>query len=104
MFTGKLVFAQLMDFLPAASPFAVALRVIHQPIRPKRFRHLDQYLCMAFAQLTFRESLTRHRSLFAGAMTQNSITSAFAGMSRAAIWLMPTRIATGGSIVILPTL
>ncbi len=56
MFTGKLVFAQAMDFLP--------LHAFHRCVRrypsahpTKGFSHLDQFLCMAFAQLTFRESL-----------------------------------------------
>jgi uncharacterized protein DUF4372/DDE family transposase len=53
---GKLVFAQLMDFLPLHT---FRRCVAHYPSRypAKTFLHLDQYLCMAFAQLTFRESL-----------------------------------------------
>ena len=45
---GKLVFAQLMDFLPLHTFRRCVARY------PS---HLDQYLSMAFAQLTFRESL-----------------------------------------------
>jgi hypothetical protein len=56
MFTGKLVFAQLMDFLPLHTfRRCVARHPSNYPT--KTFSHLDQYLCMAFAQLTFRESL-----------------------------------------------
>jgi len=56
MFTGKLVFAQLMDFLPLPTfRRCVARYPSSYPV--KTFSHLDQYLCMAFAQLTFRESL-----------------------------------------------
>jgi hypothetical protein len=56
MFTGKLVFAQLMDFLPLHTfRRCVARYPSNSPT--KTFSHLDQYLCMAFAQLTFRESL-----------------------------------------------
>lgn len=56
MFTGKLVFAQLMDFLPLHTfRRYVARYASNYPT--KTFSHLDQYLCMAFAQLTFRESL-----------------------------------------------
>ena len=53
---GKLVFAQLMDFLPLHTFRRCVAR--HPSSYPtKTFSHLDQYLCMAFAQLTFRESL-----------------------------------------------
>jgi hypothetical protein len=56
MYAGKLVFAQLMDFLPLHTfRRCVALYPSNYPT--KTFSHLDQYLCMAFAQLTFRESL-----------------------------------------------
>jgi hypothetical protein len=56
MYVGKLVFAQLMDFLPLhALRRCVARYPSNYPT--KTFSHLDQYLCMAFAQLTFRESL-----------------------------------------------
>jgi hypothetical protein len=56
MYVGKLVFAQLMDFLPLhAFRRCVARYPSNYPT--KTFSHLDQYLCMAFAQLTFRESL-----------------------------------------------
>ncbi|MBE0574585.1 MAG: IS4 family transposase [Desulfuromonadales bacterium] len=56
MYTGKLVFSQVMEHLP--------LHVFHQCVnryngnfKVKEFTCLDQYLCMAFAQLTYRESL-----------------------------------------------
>ena len=56
MYVGKLVFAQLMDFLPLHTfRRCVARDPSNYPT--KTFSHLDQYLCMAFAQLTFRESL-----------------------------------------------
>lgn len=56
MHAGKLVFAQLMKHLP--------LRTFHQCVArysgrypTLKFSHLDQFLCIAFAQLTYRESL-----------------------------------------------
>jgi Domain of unknown function (DUF4372)/Transposase DDE domain len=56
MHTGKLVFAQLMEHLPLTTfRRCVARYAGHHKI--KRFTCLDQYLSMAFAQLTFRESL-----------------------------------------------
>ena len=56
MFTGKLVFAQLMGFLPLHT-FRRCVARYPSSYPTKTFSHLDQYLCMAFAQLTFRESL-----------------------------------------------
>src|SRR5262245_65417376 len=56
MYTGKLVFAQLMEHLPLTTfRRCVARYGGHHKI--KRFTCLDQYMSMAFAQLTFRESL-----------------------------------------------
>jgi len=53
---GKLVFAQLMEFLPLHT-FRRCVARYPSSYPTKTFSHLDQYLCMAFAQLTFRESL-----------------------------------------------
>ena len=56
MHTGKLVFAQLMDHLPLTTlRRCVARYGGHHKVQ--HFSCLDQYLSMAFAQLTFRESL-----------------------------------------------
>jgi hypothetical protein len=56
MNSGRTVFSQVMDFLP--------LREFHQCVeryrgnyKVKDFACLDQFLCLAFAQLTYRESL-----------------------------------------------
>ena len=56
MYAGKLVFAQLMDHLPL---HMLRRCVTRYPGRypTLTFSHLDQFLTMAFAQLTFRESL-----------------------------------------------
>jgi len=56
MFVGKLVFAQVMDFLPLHT-FRRCVARYPSSYPTKTFSHLDQYLSMAFAQLTFRESL-----------------------------------------------
>lgn len=56
MYTGKLVFAQLMEHLPLHSFRRVVARYKGEH-KVKSFSCLDQFLCMAFAQLTFRESL-----------------------------------------------
>ena len=56
MFVGKFVFAQLMDFLPLHT-FRRCVARYPSNYPTKTFSHLDQYLSMTFAQLTFRESL-----------------------------------------------
>lgn len=56
MYTGKLVFAQLMEHLPLHSFRRIVTRYSGEH-KVKSFSCLDQFLCMAFAQLTFRESL-----------------------------------------------
>jgi Domain of unknown function (DUF4372)/Transposase DDE domain len=53
---GKLVFAQIMEHLPL-STFRRCVDRYDGEHKVKRFSCLDQYLCMAFAQLTWRESL-----------------------------------------------
>ena len=56
MYSGKLVFAQLMDHLPLHT-FRRCVAKYPSRYPMLTFSHLDQFLCMAFAQLTFRESL-----------------------------------------------
>jgi IS4 transposase len=56
MNSGKTIFAQLMDFVPAYE-FRKCVNRYSGNRKVIRFTCWDQYLCMAFAQLTFRESL-----------------------------------------------
>ena len=56
MYEGKLVFAQLMDHLPLHT-FRRIVKRYDGERKVKTFSCLDQFLCMAFAQLTYRESL-----------------------------------------------
>ena len=56
MYSGKLVFSQVMDHLPLHTFRRCVTRYRgHHKVR--QFSCLDQYLCMAFAQLTYRDSL-----------------------------------------------
>ena len=50
------VFAQVMDFLPIHE-FRRCVKRYHGNRKVKSFTCMDQFLCMAFAQLTYRESL-----------------------------------------------
>lgn len=56
MNTGKLVFAQVLAHVPLTT-FRRCVARYGGEHKVKHFTCLDQYLCMAFAQLTFRESL-----------------------------------------------
>lgn len=56
MYSGRLVFAQLMDHLPGHTLRRCVERY-RGHYKVKRFSCIDQYRCMAFAQLTYRESL-----------------------------------------------
>ena len=56
MHTGKLVFSQIMDHIPLHT-FRRYVAHYQGERYVKQFRCLDQYLVMAFAQLTYRESL-----------------------------------------------
>ena len=56
MYAGKLVFAQVMEHLPLHTFRRIVSRYAGER-KVKSFSCLDQFLCMAFAQLTYRESL-----------------------------------------------
>src|SRR5256712_8179966 len=56
MNSGKSIFAQLMDFLPSKA-FRRCVKRYQGDYKLKTFSCWDQFLCMAFAQLTYRESL-----------------------------------------------
>ena len=56
MYSGQVIFAQLMEFLPRHD-FDACVRRYRGNFRVRGFSCHDQFLAMAFAQLTFRESL-----------------------------------------------
>jgi hypothetical protein len=56
MYSGKIMFAQVIDHLPL-HVFRQCVRRYGGHYKVKSFTCLDQYLCMAFAQITYRESL-----------------------------------------------
>jgi len=53
---GKLVFAQLMQHLPLTT-FRRCVARYHGEFKAQSFSYLDHFLCMTFAQLTYRENL-----------------------------------------------
>ncbi len=56
MHEGRIVFSQVMDFVPLDA-FRKCVRRYDGERRVRTFCCWDQFLCMAFAQLTYRESL-----------------------------------------------
>ncbi len=56
MNAGKSIFSQLMDFLPSQE-FRRCVERYKGDYKLQSFSCWDQFLCMAFAQLTYRESL-----------------------------------------------
>jgi hypothetical protein len=56
MNSGKTIFAQLIDYLPVYE-FRKCVERYNGHYKMKSFSCWDQFLCLAFAQLTYRESL-----------------------------------------------
>jgi len=56
MHTGQIIFSQIMDYLPMHE-FRKCVNRYKGNFNIQTFSCLDQFLCMAFAQLTYRESL-----------------------------------------------
>ena len=67
MNSGRTLFAQLLDHLPIHE-FRKCVARYHGDYRSKTFSCWDQFLCMIFAQLTYRESL---RDIIACLRSQN---------------------------------
>jgi len=56
MYEGRIVFSQLLDFLPRKS-FRTCVKRYNGNHRIRSLTCYEQFLCMAFAQLTYRDSL-----------------------------------------------
>jgi IS4 transposase len=56
MHSGRIIFSQLMSFFPRYE-FNKCVRRYQGEYRTRNFSCFDQFSCMAFAQLTYRESL-----------------------------------------------
>lgn len=57
MNSGKTIFAQLIDFIPSSYEFRRCVERYQGNYKIQSFSCWDQFLAMAFAQLTYRESL-----------------------------------------------
>ena len=56
MYTGRIIFSQLMDVIPRYQ-FRKIVASHNGNYRVRSFTCWDQLLCLCFGQLTFRESL-----------------------------------------------
>ena len=73
MFSGEYIFSQVMDHLPMHT-FRKCVERYSGNRYVKSFNCFDQFLCMAFGQLTHRESL-RDIEIFFRPIRPNSTTS-----------------------------
>ena len=95
MFTGQYVFAQVMDHLP----WHVFRRCIARYGGDQKIKHfscLDQFRCLAFAQLTWRESLRDIEACLRAQSSKLYHLGFAAHVSRAIQCPMPTQYVTGG--------
>ena len=95
MYAGKTLFAQVMDFLP----WSTSTGSSNSTVAIIEFRKLpctEQFRAMAFAQLTYRESL-RDIETCLSAQTAKLYHMGFAKRFDALHWPMPTSLATGAS-------
>lgn len=100
MYQGQTVFAQLMDFLPAHH-FKRCVNRYDGNKGVRTFSCWDQFLCMAFAQLTYRESL-RDIECCLRSLHQKLYHAGIKGNISGAPWPKPMRTAIGASTVISP--
>ncbi len=101
MHTGRLVFSQLMDYFPRHE-FNKCVRRYGGNRRVRSFTCLDQFLCMAFAQLTYRESLrdietclrAMHSKLYHAGLRGKVSRSTLADANESRDWRIYADIAT----------
>ncbi len=96
MNTGRLVFAQLLDFLPRHE-FNRCVRRYRGNFHCRSLSCHDQFLCLAFAQLTGCESLRQIETCLEAMEREALPRRPSLGRRRAARWPTPTSGATGAS-------
>ena len=100
MYSGRFVFSQLMEFFPLPA-FRHCVQRYRGQYKVQRFSCLDQFLCMAFAQLTGRESLRDIETCLRALQPKLYHVGIRANVSRTTL-AGPTRTAIGTSMLILP--
>ena len=102
MYTGRLVFSQVMDHLPWQT-FRRCVERYGGNRKVKWFGCADQYRCMAFAQITYRESLRDIETCLRAQSAKLYHMGASAAASRATPWPTPIRFGTGASTPTSPS-
>ena len=97
---GRTVFAQLMDELPSYE-FRKCVARYGGDHKLRGFSCWDQFLCLSFAQLTYRESL-RDIQACLRSVQPKLYHMGFAARFRAPLSPMPTSRTTGGSTLTSP--
>ena len=97
MYDGKLVFSQVMDFVPWHT-FRRCVKRDDGEHKVHSFRCTVQYRCMAFAQLTDRESLRDIETCLRS--RTNFLTWEWSTVCQETRWQMPTKCAIGESMLI----
>src|SRR5437870_12710441 len=92
---GRTVFSQLISHLPDRE-FRRCVERYRGDYRLRGFSCWDQFLCMAFAQFTYRESLRDIEACLRSSLTSFT-TWAFGVGFPAPLWPMPTKRTTGAS-------
>ena len=97
MYAGKIVFAQLMEHLPLHT-LRRCIERFDGDRSVKGFSCQDQFRCMAFAQLTYRDSLRDTVTCLNAQSAKLYHMGLRAAVIADKMAPMPTRSATGGSI------
>ena len=100
MYSGRLVFSQLMDFLPMHQ-FRRCVNRYHGNYHMKTLSCFDQFLSMAFAQLSYRESLRDIESCLR-AMQHKLYHGACEGACPGARWQRHMKKEIGGYMLTSP--
>lgn len=101
MYSGPLVFTQIMDFMPLKT-FRRCVERYRGNFSVKSFTCMDQFRIMAFAQLTYRESLRDIEVCLRAQRNKLYHMGIRSKVSRRAPWRKRTRCGTGASTPILP--
>jgi hypothetical protein len=100
MHNGRFIFSELIAHLPPKE-FQKCVARYDGGSQWRKFSYWDQYLTMAFAQLTYRESL-RDIEACLRSVTGKLYHLGFAAGSRVRLWPTPTNRATAGSLPTSP--
>ena len=96
VFSGKTIFSQVVELIHPQQFRRCVVRY-RGDYKVKAFSCWDQFLCMAFAQLTFRESLRDIEDCLKRALRSTLPPGLPQPCVSQYTWPMPTKCATGAS-------